>query len=581
MSFVSVASERRRTRPAGLDAATVAEGFQLTARAHPDRCALRLKDDELSITWAEYADKVRRTAAGLAGLGLGRGDAMGIMLTNRPEFHWFDAAALHLGATPFSIYNTYAPEQVEYQLQDAGADIVITEKAFADRIRGVEHVIVVDDGGEVESHASEGFDFEAAWRAVEPDDVLTLIYTSGTTGPPKGVELTHANLISAVKGFDQVIAFPDDGRVVSWLPMAHIAERACSHYLPMLIGFTTTCCPDPRQVVAYLPEVKPTWFFAVPRIWEKLKAAIEAGVAAEQDPAKKQATEWALGVGLKKVRAEQAGEDVPEELAQEHAKADELVLSKIRARLGLDQIESVNVGAAPTPREVIEFFHAIGVPLAELWGMSETTGYGACNPSDRIKIGTVGPPAPGAEIKLADDGEVLMRGPMVTSGYRNQPDKTREAIDDEGWLHTGDVGEFDEDGYLKIVDRKKELIINAAGKNMSPANIEAKVKASSPLIGQVIAIGDGKPYNVALITLDPDVRPGFVEQHGEDAVEAEVQRGVDAANEQMARVEQIKKFTVLPDEWQPGGDELTPTMKLKRKPIHEKYAEEIEALYAG
>ena len=567
----------RTERPAGLDASTVAEAFQLTARAHPDRCALRLKDDEFSITWAEYADKVRRTAAGLAGLGLGRGDAMGIMLTNRPEFHWFDAAALHLGATPFSIYNTYAPEQVEYQLQDAGADIVITEKAFADRIRGVEHVIVIDDGGEVESHASEDFDFEAAWRAVEPDDVLTLIYTSGTTGPPKGVELTHANLIEAVNGFDQVIAFPDDGRVVSWLPMAHIAERACSHYLPMLLGFTTTCCPDPRQVVFYLPEVKPTWFFAVPRIWEKLKAAIEAGVAAEQDAAKKQATEWALGVGLKKVRAEQAGE-VPEELAQEHAKADELVLSKIRARLGLDQIESVNVGAAPTPREVIEFFHAIGVPLAELWGMSETTGYGAVNPRDKIKIGTVGPAAPGAEIKLADDGEVLMRGPMVTSGYRNQPEKTREAIDDEGWLHTGDVGEFDEDGYLKIVDRKKELIINAAGKNMSPANIEAKVKASSPLIGQVIAIGDGKPYNVALITLDADVAPAFPDP---DAAQAEVQRGVDAANEQLARVEQIKKFKILTEEWQPGGEELTPTMKLKRKPIHEKYAEEIEQLYAG
>jgi long-chain acyl-CoA synthetase len=578
---LSITSEPRKTRPAGLDAATVAEAFQLTARAHPERCALRLKDDEFSISWAEYADKVRRTAAGLAGLGLGRGDAMGIMLTNRPEFHWFDAAALHLGAIPFSIYNTYAPEQIDYQLEDAGARIAVTEKAFADRIRGVEHVIVVDDGGEVESHAPEDFDFEAAWRAVEPDDILTLIYTSGTTGPPKGVQLTHANLTAGINGFDQVIAFPDDGRVVSWLPMAHIAERACSHYLPMFLGFTTTCCPDPRQVVAYLPEVKPTWFFAVPRIWEKLKAAIEAGVAAEQDEAKKRATEWALGVGLKKVRAEQAGEEVPEELAQEHAKADELVLSKVRARLGLDQVESVNVGAAPTPREVIEFFHAIGVPLAELWGMSETTGYGACNPPEKIKIGTVGPPAPGAEIRLADDGEVLIRGPFVTPGYRNQPEKTREAIDDEGWLHTGDVGEFDADSYLKIVDRKKELIINAAGKNMSPANIEAKVKASSPLIGQVVAIGDGKPYNVALITLDPDAGPGFIEQNGREAVQAEVQRGVDAANEQLARVEQIKKFTILDEEWQPGGDELTPTMKLKRKPIHEKYAEEIDALYAG
>ena len=580
---MTVSTPRRALRPAGLDASTVAEAFQVTAKAHPERRALRLKGDELSLTWAEYADKVRRTAAGLAGLGLGPGNSLGIMLTNRPEFHWYDAAALHLGATPFSIYNTYARDQIQYQVLDAEARILIAEKAFLEQVEnldGVEHLIVVDDGGEVESHAAPGFDFEAAWRAVGPDDILTLIYTSGTTGPPKGVQITHANLMAAVNGFDQVIAFPSDGRVVSWLPMAHIAERNCSHYLPMLLGFTTTCCPDPRQVVAYLPEVRPTWFFAVPRIWEKLKAAIEAGVAAEQDAAKKQATEWALSVGMKKVKRDQAGEPLPEELAQEHAKADELVLSKIRARLGLDTIESVNVGAAPTPPEVIAFFHAIGVPLAELWGMSETTAYGACNPPERIKIGTVGPPSPGVEIKLEDDGEILIRGPVITPGYRNQPDKTAEAIDAEGWLHSGDVGEFDEDGYLKIIDRKKELIINAGGKNMSPANIEAKVKASSPVIGQVIAIGDGRPYNVALITLDPDVAPAFAQQRGEEAVAAEVQRGVDAANESMARVEQIKKFTVLPTEWEPGGDELTPTMKLKRKPIHEKYAADIEALYS-
>jgi long-chain acyl-CoA synthetase len=415
---------------------------------------------------------------------------------------------------------------------------------------------------------------------VGPDDLLTLIYTSGTTGPPKGVQLTHANLLSAMRGFDDVIAFPDEGRVVSWLPMAHIAERACSHYLPMVLGFSTTCCQDPRQVVAYLPEVRPTWFFAVPRIWEKLKAAIEAGVEAEQDAERKKATQWALDVGLRKVRAEQAGEEVSDELREEHAKADALVLSKIRERLGLDQVESVNVGAAPTPREVIEFFHAIGVPLAELWGMSETCGYGTCNPPDKIKIGTVGPVSPGAEIKLADDGEVLIRGPVIMAGYRNQEEKTRETIDPDGWLHTGDVGEFDEDGYLKIVDRKKELIINAAGKNMSPANIEAKVKASSPLIGQAIAIGDMRPYNVALITLDPDVAPAFIQQNGEEAVATEIERGVAAANEQLARVEQIKRFKVLPVEWEAGGEELTPTMKLKRKPISEKYAAEIEELYS-
>jgi long-subunit acyl-CoA synthetase (AMP-forming) len=576
---MEVTTARRTERPAGLDARTLAEAFQLTAAAHPDRVALRLKGDEFSITWADYADKVRRLAAGLAGLGLGRGQSMGIMLVNRPEFHWFDAAAMHLGATPFSIYNTYAADQIQFQIRDAEARIVVTEKAFLDRVQeleGVEHVIVVDDedGLDVEAQAPEGFDFEAAWRAIEPDDVLTLIYTSGTTGPPKGVQLTHSNLLSAVRGFDEVIAFPDDGRVISWLPMAHIAERNCSQYLPMVLGFTTTDCPDARQVVAYLPEVHPTWFFAVPRIWEKLKAAIEAGIEAEQDEERKRVSKWALDVGLRKVRLEQAGEPVPDDLAAEHAKADELVLSKMRGLLGLDEVESVNVGAAPTPREVIEFFHAIGVPLAELWGMSETTGYGTCNPPDKIKIGTVGPVSPGVEIKLAEDGEVLIRGAFVTSGYRNQPEQTAEAIDTEGWLHTGDVGEFDDDGYLKIVDRKKELIINAGGKNMSPANIEAKVKASSPLIGQVIAIGDMRPYNVALITLDPDVAPAFTGD-----VAAEVERGVAAANEQLARVEQIKRYTVLDTDWQPGGDELTPTMKLKRKPIHEKYAEEIEALY--
>ena len=347
----------------------------------------------------------------------------------------------------------------------------------------------------------------------------------------------------------------------------------------MFVGFSTTCCPDPRQVAAYLPEVRPTWFFAVPRIWEKLKAAIEASIAAEEDPARKKATEWALDVGLRKVRAEQAGEQLGDKLAAEHAQADELVLSKIRARLGLDAVEAVNVGAAPTPREVIEFFHAIGIPLAELWGMSETAGFGACNPPDRIRIGTVGPAAPGAEIRLADDGEVLVRGPFVMAGYRNDPDKTRETIDPDGWLHTGDIGELDEDGYLKLVDRKKELIISAGGKNMSPANIEAKLKASSPVIGQAIAIGDGKPYNVALVTLDPDVAPAFEQQQGRDALLAEVERGVEAANEQLARVEQIKRYRLLDDEWPAGGDELTPTMKLKRKPIHEKYATEIEQLY--
>jgi long-chain acyl-CoA synthetase len=467
-----------------------------------------------------------------------------------------------------------------------------------DACSSVEHVIVVDEPGEgtlsledVEAKADDGFDFDAAWKAVDADDVLTLIYTSGTTGPPKGVQITHENEMSAGRSFDQIIQFPDGARAVSYLPMAHIAERSCTHYLPIMFGFTVTCCPDARKVIEYLPEVRPSWFFAVPRIFEKLKAALEAGMENEEDEEKRKGAKAALELGLKKVRLEQSGEEVPEELQQQYDKLEEKVFSKIRAGLGLDELESLNVGAAPTPREVIEFFHAIGLPLAELWGMSETCGAGTCNRPDHIKIGTVGPPAPGIEVKLADDGEVLIRGGVVMKGYRNQPDKTKETFTDDGFLMTGDIGEFDDDGFLKIVDRKKELIINAAGKNMSPANIEAKLKTASPLIGQAIAIGDGRPFNTALITLDPDAIPGFAREHGlegksveelaeEEAVIAAVQEGVERGNEQLARVEQIKKFKLLPTDWEPGGDELTPTMKLKRKPIVEKYKDEIEALYA-
>jgi long-subunit acyl-CoA synthetase (AMP-forming) len=599
-------AERRTARPPALDASTACEAFQTTVEANPDRVALRTKDDGFSCTWAEYGERIRALAAGLAALGVGRGDTAALMLTNRPEFHFADAAVMHLGATPFSIYNTYTPDQIEYLVRDAGNRVIVTERAFLDRVLPVrdlvdtlEHVVVVDGeaSGDVmtlddlASRGEGGFDFESAWRAVGPDDLLTLIYTSGTTGPPKGVQITHGNITECVRSYDELIGFPDGGRVVSYLPMAHVAERNVSHYLGMMCGFTVTCCPDPRQVVSYLPEVRPTWFFAVPRIWEKLKAGLEAMLGELEDEEQQRRMRDALDTSLRRVRAIQGGETVPEQLEREWEEIDGAVLSNVRKMLGLDELEACNVGAAPTPPEVIEFFHALGVPLAELWGLSETTGAGTCNPPERIKIGTVGPPAPRIQVKLAADREVLVKGPVVMAGYRNQPEKTTETFTDDGWFMTGDIGEFDDDGYLVILDRKKELIINAAGKNMSPANIEAKVKSASALIGQAIAIGDGRPYNVGLITLDPDVAPGFAQQHGvddasveslgrEQAVVEEVAKGVERANEQLARVEQIKKFKVLPTEWQPGGEELTPTMKLKRKPIAEKYADEIEALYA-
>ena len=596
----------RGTRPQALEAPTVAAAFQVTAAENAGANALRTKGDEVSVSWAEYAERVRAVAAGLAALGVGRGDTVGIMLTNRPEFHFADTGAMHLGATPFSVYNTSSQEQVEFLLGDAASRVVFTEAAFLETVLAVreavdalEHVVVVDgeaSGGaislaELEGMGEPDFDFEAAWRTVEPDDLATLIYTSGTTGPPKGVQLTHANVMAAFNSFDELLRLSSDSRLISWLPMAHIAERNATHYAPIAFGASVTSCPDPRQVVAYLAEVRPAWFFAVPRVWEKMKAALEIGIAADPDPERQQAVDRALEVGRQKLEIEQAGEEVPADLAAEHACAEEQVLSELRQRVGLDQLLQANVGAAPTPREVIEFFLAIGVPLAELWGLSETTGVGTCNRPGEIRLGTVGPAAPGVELKLADDGEVLMRGGTVMPGYRNDPEKTAEAIDSEGWLHTGDVGEFDADGYLRIVDRKKELIINAAGKNMSPANIEARIKAASPLIGQVCAVGDNRPYNVALIVLDPDVAPVFAQQHGiedaslaelasEPAIRAEIEAAVERGNAGLARVEQVKRFELLPGEWTPGGDELTPTMKLKRRPIERKYETEIEGLYS-
>jgi long-chain acyl-CoA synthetase len=580
----------RRVPPKALDASTMCEAFQITVAERADQVALRTIGDGVSITFAEYAEKVRRIAAGLHALGVRRGDTVGFMLTNRPEFHLVDAAAMHLGATPFSIYNTSSPEQIAYLLGDARNRVFVVEAAFLDRARAgaeqagdVEHLVVLDGAAEGALGFSElevheppaGFDFDATWQAVQPDDLLTLIYTSGTTGPPKGVQLTHANELAECRGVDAVGRPKLGGAVVSFLPAAHIADRGLSHYGQMAWGHTITCCPEVTQVFAHVADAHPTFFGAVPRVWEKLKAALEAGFD--------DGVRAALGRALERVRADPLAGPDP---------ADAPLFGAVRAKLGLDRSEWYVIGAAPSPLEVLEFFAAIGIPICEVWGMSETTSIATLVPRDNVRLGTVGPPIPGVELRLADDGELLVRGEIVMAGYRNQPQKTTETIDADGWLHTGDIAEIDDDGFVKIVDRKKELIINAAGKNMSPANIEAQLKQGSPLIGQAVAIGDGRPYNVALIVLDPDASAAFAAQQGlgdsspeamagEPAVREEVSAGVDRANSHLSRVEQIKRFKILPCDWQPAGDELTPTMKLKRRPISEKYAGEIEGLYSG
>ncbi len=595
-------SERYASGPpaAELVAPNLAMAFQATVEKLGDATAI--VSGEETTSWNELHSRARAVAGGLASLGVGKGDTVAIMLNNRTEFMPIDLGAVMLGAVPFSIYQTSSPEQITYVCSDAKARVAVVEKEFLDvfnkakaELPDLEHVITLDgEGGTMTLAELEAVDPEfddSIADQVTPDDLLTLIYTSGTTGPPKGVQLTHRNLMSLVSSVEDMIDFPADqeNKVISWLPAAHIAERGAHYYLPVVMGISVTICPDPRKIIEVLPQVRPTWFFAVPRIWEKLKAGLETMISNLPDEQRKPA-EQGLEAALTKLRLEQKGEEVPEEIAAAAKAADEGMFAMLRSSLGLDQVVSVNVGAAPTPVEVLEFFHAIGIPVGELWGMSETCGVATMNPPEKVKLGTVGPPTPGIEIKLAEDGEVLVRGPSIMAGYRNMPDKTAETIDEEGWLATGDIGELDSEGYLKIVDRKKELIINAAGKNMSPASIEAHIKTASPLIGQAIAIGDQRPYNVALLTLDPEFAPTWAEKQGiedrslealagnEQVLEA-VQAAIDEANEKMSRVEQIKKFTILPTDWEPGGDELTPTMKLKRKPINEKYGGEIDGLY--
>jgi long-chain acyl-CoA synthetase len=586
---------------------TLGGALRRTAAAHPHVVAVRTLDDSVSLTWADVRERVDVLARGLAGLGVRRGDAVALMLGNRPEFHLCDLAAVTLGATPFSIYLTSSPEQIRYVIADAGARVAIVEQAHLAamlearaELPALEHVVVVDGQAgeglvsladvEADGRASD-FDVDAALAAVRPQDVATLIYTSGTTGPPKGVELTHRNIFAAVDGVLDMIDLRPGSKVISWLPAAHIAERNAHHVIPVIYACTITICPDPRRIVEVLPQVHPTWFFAVPRVWEKLKAGLEAMLAAQPEEARER-VQGALDASTQAVRLRQRGEEVPDELAATVAQADRELFSNLRAMLGLDQLVAVNVGAAPTPPEVIEFFHAIGVELAELWGMSETCAVGTTNRPGAVRIGTVGVPSPGVELRLAEDGELLIRGEFVMRGYRNRPDQTAASYVGDGWLATGDVATIDEDGYVTLIDRKKELIINAAGKNMSPANIEATLKAASPLIGQAIAIGDSRPYNVALIVLDADFAPAWAQREGiaardlaslarDPRVRAAVQEGVDAANAKLARVEQIKRFALVEGDWLPGGDELTPTMKLKRKPIAEKYDAVIEALYAG
>ena len=547
-------------------------------------------------TYEDYADRVAGVAAYLRGLGIGRGDRVVLMMRNVPAFHMVDLGVLFVGATPISIYNSSSPEQVAYLAGHCEAKLAIVEDdGFAERFQKVrdelpslEHVVNLGEDGVAEElfHGGET-DLSEASTIAQPDDLATVIYTSGTTGPPKGVRISHYNVCWTAESYMHLVEFDPVGkRVVSYLPMAHIAERMSSHYLGALYGYEVTTCPDPSQIAAYAREVRPQIMFGVPRVWEKVYAGVNAALAADAEKRQKfdEAVEAAKPISIAR-----AWKNANEEQEQTWAFLDEVAFKGVRELVGLDQLEVAVTGAAPIPPEILEWFNAVGVPLSEIYGMSENTGPMTWEPY-RIKPGTVGPPMPGVEVKLAEDGEIVCKGGNVFEGYLNDPEKTAEALDDEGWLHTGDIGEVDDDGYFRIVDRKKELIITAGGKNISPANLEAALK-TIPLVGQAAAIGDKRPFVSALVVLDSEVAPAWAKQQGiefssladlaaNEQVKEEVERGVKEVMAEFNNAEQVKKVAILGEEWLPDSEELTPTSKLKRRGIHAKYAEEIEALYA-
>jgi long-chain acyl-CoA synthetase len=592
-----VAEITREQLDQAVEGATIGSKFLETVQKHPDQVALRAKqgDGWAEWTYRDYADHVAGAAAYLSSLGVGPGDRVVLMMRNIPAFHFIDLGALFCGATAISVYNSSSPEQVQYLVGHCDAKVAIVEDdGFAKRfeeVRGelpaLEQVVNLATEGTIEQIFHGGTaDLAEGARLCTPESLATVIYTSGTTGPPKGVMLTHRNIVWTAEGYLRLLEVEPVGfRAVSYLPMAHIAERMSTHYLALLGGYEVTTCPDPSQIAAYAREVKPEIMFGVPRVWEKFYAGVNAALNADPEKAEKfkQAVEAAKPI----VAAKTWGKATDEQLKTLEF-LDEAAFRGVREMLGLDACKFGVTGAAPIPAEMLEWFRAIGVPLSEIYGMSESSGPMTWEPY-RVKPGTVGKTFPGVETKLAEDGEIICRGGNVFIGYLNDPEKTAEALDDDGYLHSGDIGEVDDDGYFRIVDRKKELIITAGGKNISPANLEAALKMI-PLVGQACAIGNQRPFVSALLVLDAEAAPVWAKGEGigfdtladlaeHPDVVAEVERGVEDVMSQFNNAERVKKVRILADEWLPDSEELTPTSKLKRRGIHAKYAVEIEALY--
>ncbi|HYN35584.1 MAG TPA: long-chain fatty acid--CoA ligase [Actinomycetota bacterium] len=604
---------------------SIVHKFWERVREHPDKVALRHKvnGDWKDITWRDYGNSVKRAGKGLLALGLKNGDKMALLAGNRPEWHIADIGCMSTGVATAPVYITNSPDQVRHVIEDSDSKVAVVENPdqlekilkVREQLPALQKVVVFEGyQGDADNDlvmtwedfltlgdSVDDAQYDEALASVKPDNLATFVYTSGTTGNPKGVMLTHGNIWWTATHSEQHIPIgdADSGRALSYLPLSHIAERMISHLLQIYYGTTTWFAESLDTLLPDLQACKPTYFFGVPRVWEKFYAGVQAKMAAaDPNDRKAKLAKKAIGLGKKITVAEQEAVARGGKMADakvsltdklQHAALDKLVLHKIRSAFGLEECQLALSAAAPLSPDLIWFFHSIGVKITEGYGQSEDNGPTSWNPPDAIKIGTVGTPLSGMEVKLAPDGEILARGGNVMAGYYKNEKASKETVDEDGWLYSGDVGELDEHNYLKITDRKKDLIITAGGKNIAPQEIENRIKSSHGLISQVVVIGDRRPFLTALITLDEEKAPSWATEQGIEGDLAaiaghertlkEVEGAINDVNQSFAKVEGVKKFRVLERDFLQEENEITPTMKVKRKQINEIYGEVIEDLY--
>lgn len=555
-----------------------------------------------TLTWSRARHRIAEVAAGLTALGVAPGEHVLLMMGNRPE-HWLtDLALVHLGAVPVSVYRTAAPEQIAHIVRHSRARLAVVGGAD-DRARweplltrpgGLERLVVADDaaagphvGWSTLARPYETAVFERACRRVRPGDPATVVYTSGTTGDPKGVVISHRNVVLNALALDRVAEVPDHADHLCYLPFAHIAERMLGIYLPLSRAGHVHLCDDPAQIVPLARRLRPAEFFGVPRIWEKLAAFVRTAVEALPQE-RRAAVEDAGEVARAHVRCRERGQTPPPSLAAAYARARSEVIEPLLAQAGFERLVWTASASAPMPPDVLDFWAGLGVAIMDAWGLTETTGALTLNGPDAFRLGSVGRPLEGTEIRTAPDGEIEVRGTTVFEGYLRSDGTVEPGTDTDGWFATGDLGRIDDEGFLWLTDRKKEMIVTSTGKNVSPALVENALK-EHPLIGQALVHGDGRSYLVALLVLDGEAAPAWAARRGIDAtpgelpdhpaVRGEVDRAVAAANARLSSTEQVKRYRLLAGEWSVETGELTPSLKLRRRVITEAHRREIDALY--